>query len=103
MSNYPLPDAVTSPRLQWTLIKVLFRGDAADPALHDPEGYSVAVGRWDGQPCLGIRWNCNESRPVGNPQSRGLPTWFIVPKELEAAILSTLTSNSQALARTFLA
>jgi hypothetical protein len=103
MSNYPLPDAVTSPRLQWHLTKVLFRGDATDPSKHDPHGYSIAVGKWgDGdnkKPCLAIRWNCNEERPVGNPQSRGLPTWFIIPKEIEAAILSTLPAEAKDLAR----
>lgn len=23
---------------------------------------------------------------IGNPQSRGVPTWFVIPKELETAI-----------------
>ena len=102
MDDYPLPDTVISPRLHWSLIKVLFRGDSGDPSKHHPDGYSVAVGKWDNTPCLAIRWNCNEERPVGNPQSRGLPTWFIVPKELEAGILSTLSMEAQSFARSIL-
>jgi hypothetical protein len=29
---------------------------------------------------------------VGTPQSRGLPTWFILPEELHEAILKTVDS-----------
>ena len=28
---------------------------------------------------LAMRWNGNKENPLGNPQSRGLSTWFIVP------------------------
>jgi hypothetical protein len=71
MNAFPQPEDVTAPKLHWSLIKVLYNGG--------PEEYSVAVGKWDNEPCLAIRWNACEWRPVGNPQSRGLPTWFILP------------------------
>ena len=103
MNHYPQPEDVTSPKLHWTLIKVLFKGDPHNPTNHDPEGYSVAVGMWDGHPCLAIRWNANEERPVGNPQSRGLPTWFIVPDDLVNPILSTVEPDVQVYARNILA
>lgn len=46
-------------------------------------GWSVAEGTWEGSACLGLRWNgSNEEPSIGNPQSRGNPTWFIVPDEL---------------------
>ena len=35
---------------------------------------------------LGIRWNGEPSSPLGNPQSRGIPTWFIVPDELRDVV-----------------
>ncbi len=37
---------------------------------------------------MGVRWNGDNSNSgIGNPQSRGLATWFIVPKELQEVIL----------------
>jgi hypothetical protein len=97
-----MPDEVTAPRLRWRLIKVLFRGDHDDPGNHEPEGYSVAVGLWDGDPCLAVRWNANPDRPLGNPHSRGLPTWFIVPPGLDRAVLSTLPADAQTYVRTIM-
>jgi hypothetical protein len=39
---------------------------------------------FDGEERIGIRWNGREEQPeIGNPQSRGKPTWFVVPRELE--------------------
>lgn len=102
MDKFTQPENVTSPRLNWRLIKVLFRGDPSDPEKHDPENYSVAVGMWDDQPCLAIRWNCNKDRPVGHPHSRGLPTWFIVPEGLGEAILKTLPPDAESFARSIL-
>ena len=102
MSKYPLPEEVTAPRLRWKLIKVLYKGDPSDPEKHDPEGYSIALGMWDDVPCLAVRWNACEERPAGNPQSRGLPTWFVIPKELAEPILSTLTDEARTFAKTLL-
>jgi len=34
-----------------------------------------------------MRWNGNKENPIGNPQSRGLPTWFIVPEQYWKQIL----------------
>ena len=36
-----------------------------------------------------MRWNGNRENPIGNPQSRGLPTWFIVPDEHARQIIET--------------
>jgi hypothetical protein len=36
-----------------------------------------------------MRWNGNEESPLGNPQSRGLATWFIVPEQHWKQILRT--------------
>lgn len=99
MNTFPLPEEVTAPRMHWRLIKVLYKGDPTDPEEHVPDNYSVAVGMWDDQPSLAIRWNCNEERPVGHPHSRGLPTWFIVPKELVESFLTALPPDVQSFAR----
>jgi hypothetical protein len=51
-------------------------------------GWSVARVGWEGTGRLGIRWNGAEHGPgIGNPQSRGNATWFILPEEFERAIL----------------
>jgi hypothetical protein len=51
-------------------------------------GSSVALLEWEGKECVGIRWNGEEGQPgIGNPQSHGQPTWFVVPDELESAVL----------------
>ncbi len=52
-----------------------------------------------------LRWNGDgdEESPVGNPQSLGLPTWFILPEgKITEAILSTLPSDQHTMARSFL-
>jgi len=49
-----------------------------------------------------MRWNGdNDENPIGNPQSRGLPTWFVVPKGYVETILSTLPADKLTLARNF--
>src|SRR5262249_49469391 len=44
--------------------------------------WSLAALDWDGTPSLGIRRNGDSGNPIGNPQSRGIPTRFILPPEV---------------------
>jgi hypothetical protein len=81
-NDYVIPIDVTSPKRQWTLVGVLFDRGENDIA--------VAMGLWNGTPVLAMRWNGGEENPIGNPQSRGLATWFIVPDEFRKAILDRL-------------
>lgn len=41
--------------------------------------------------CLGARWNGSQSpgspERLGNPQSRGYATWFVIPAELAAHLI----------------
>lgn len=94
MSEFPEPEEVTTPKLHWSLIKVLYKGP--------PDDYSLAIGKWDQKPVLAVRWNACEWRPLGNPQSRGLPTWFVLPERLVDPILQTLDAETRAFARKFL-
>jgi len=80
------PAQVTSPRRHWTLVAVVLDGGEGN--------WAAAIGRWDGKPVLVIRWNGNDDNPIGNPQSRGLPTWFVVPDELRGSILETILRAS---------
>src|SRR5882672_4217503 len=76
---------VHAPKRFWSLIHVIFDGG--------PGGSSLAIGRWENKPVLAMRWNGTEDNPLGNPQSRGLPTWFIVPDQHWKQILETEQYN----------
>jgi len=72
------PEDVRSPRAHWTLIDVLYDGGDDEHAL--------AIGEWDASRVLAARWN-GKAKEIGNPQSRGLPTWFVLPECYWAAVL----------------
>lgn len=84
--GYVKPEDVLSPKNRWRLRQVL----------HDSGegGWSAAEGQWDNEglwsDVLAIRWNGTEGAEIGNPQSRGLATWFIVPGELEEPVRTAI-------------
>jgi len=51
------------------------------------EKWAIVTLAWDKKPRLGIRWFWGSK---GNPNSRGNPTWFILPNELNNSILNGL-------------
>src|SRR5258708_5777444 len=56
--------------------------------VHNHGEWSVVELNWEGEERVGIRWNGKEGETgVGNPQSRGHPTWFVLPPELKEAVL----------------
>jgi hypothetical protein len=73
------PTTVRSPKAHWTLIDVLYDGGNDE--------HSLAIGEWDGTRVLAARWNGASAKEIGNPQSRGLPTWFVLPEVYWAALL----------------
>ena len=87
------PNNVRSPKEHWQLIDVLFDGG--------PDGFSLALGEWDHERVLAIRWNGAEGE-LGSPQSRGLPIWFILPDVLRAAVLTLVPPEKRALAEALL-
>lgn len=88
MADYVKPDDVHAPKRRWQLFHVLFDGgDRTHPRAEPNSTVSLAIGRWDERPALAIRWNGTKDEPLGNPQSRGLPTWFIVPDQYVQPIL----------------
>lgn len=97
--SYVKPADVHAPKRFWTLIHVIFDGG--------PGGSSLAIGRWKNNPVLAMRWNGSDDNSLGNPQSRGLPTWFIVPEQHWRQILETeqyaaIKEDTLNLARNFL-
>jgi hypothetical protein len=87
MGVYTDPHDVTSPRVSISnLHPVCDRGEWES---------SVALLDWDHKQRVGVRWNGGtdpdtKNLSPGNPQSRGLPTWFVLPEEFSPAILQTL-------------
>lgn len=81
------PKTVDSPRANWKLIEVLRNGKKNNKGDDDA---SLAIGEWDGERVFAMRWNGSSKDPrgVGNPQSRGLPTWFILPYWMNDTILA---------------
>jgi hypothetical protein len=102
--TYIRPSDVCSPKRLWSLVQVLFDGGEDRPG--NPSNNSLAIGLWGGKPVLAMRWNGNKENPLGNPQSRGLPTWFIVPEQHWKQILETeqyrFSDDKIAFARSFL-
>ena len=80
--SYVDPHDVTSPQERWKLSHVLYDGGKG--------GWSAATGSWkDGdtwEEVLAIRWNGEGENAIGQPQSHGLPTWFIVPDEVAGVL-----------------
>lgn len=105
MSTFVTPDKVVSPRKYWSLIRVLETGNQPDS---HGERVAVAIGNWknwttsEESKVLAMRWNGDEDRPLGTPQSRGLPTWFIVPRRFQDAVIDTLSKDDQQLVKTLL-
>lgn len=86
--TYIDPTKVVSPKALWKLGKVIF---------NDGKGsWSIAEGKWDGKSVLGIRWNGSDNvAGVGNPQSRGCATWFVLPDELRHVVEAFAVRQAQ--------
>lgn len=91
---YVPPNEVHSPRASWNLVEVLLDRGEGDCA--------YAMGEWDGDRRIGFRWNGTTERPIGNPQSRGLPTYTMLDPELHEAVIGMLPPDKQAVARRYL-
>lgn len=54
--------------------------------LLDNGWYSIIFGIFDGDECLGERWNGN-GKDRGFPSTHGHPQWHVVPEFLQSAVL----------------
>ena len=86
---YVRPEEVIGPKRSWQLVQVLFDGGPSGTQIEGLTGTALAIGRWEGKPKLAIRWNGNGSNRIGNPQSRGVPTWFVLPDHDALQILES--------------
>ena len=55
------------------------------------ERWAIVALDYNDEPCLGIRWFVNEN---GSPFSRGYPVWFLLPSDLNTALLDGLELDS---------
>jgi len=87
---YIEPQSVITPQNRVGSVDVIYNGG--------PGAWSAALLEFDGREAVGIRWNGSEDEPgIGNPQSHGRPTWFVVPSGLDALVREQAEhlSNSQ--------
>ena len=83
--SYVDPNTVLSPKGSIKDLEVIYNGGE--------NSWSLARMKWDDSPVIAMRWNGGSSnrRPsIGNPSSRGYPTWFVVPDNVGEAIESML-------------
>lgn len=86
--RYNNPSNVLSPRNKIKNVQVLFDGG------NKHGSYSVAKLKWNNNDVIGVRWNISENEAynedkksgrkvsLGEPNSRGYSTWFILPDDL---------------------
>lgn len=84
--TYHDPHTVLNPHKFIRKIEVLYDGKE--------DGFSMALIDWEGLDHIGIRWNVaakEQSDPekqtgrvkcAGSPSTAGIPSWFILPREL---------------------
>ncbi|WP_295608618.1 hypothetical protein [uncultured Lamprocystis sp.] len=77
--SYISPEAVQGPKKRVSNVRVVYDGG--------PGGGAVCELEWEGEPGVAIRWTGEDDWPLGNPQSRGNPTWFLVPAEFQEVVL----------------
>jgi hypothetical protein len=92
--GYIKPLEVISPKALWQLHEVLIDHGAGSGA--------YALGLWDDRPRIGFRWNGDDANRIGNPQSRGLPTWTMLHPELHEAVIQLLPPEKQDRVRSYL-
>jgi len=84
--HYIQPELVISPKGMVSDLNILINTGE--------EGWALARLKWDGDPSIAIRWNGgskdNRFPGIGNPQSRGVPTWFILPSEIGEVIVEKM-------------
>lgn len=56
------------------------------------KGWSLASMVWDGDQCVGCRWDgdLSDAADLGNPMSHAKGTWFILPEPVASAALAAI-------------
>jgi hypothetical protein len=92
--SYQNPTQVKSPKDAVRHLKVIYDGGEQADDYSEWEGWSVAELEWYEEPTMACRWNGSTTNQdvseIGNPQSRGNATWFIIPRPLQDVIKARL-------------
>lgn len=85
--DYVKPEEVTSPKDSVSNVEVLYEGK---------EG-SCAIARliWDGEECIGIRWNGTAENPNGYPSSFGHPCWLVLDDDAVKVISAIILERNK--------
>jgi hypothetical protein len=76
---YVNPETVLTPKNRIRSVQVLYNGGQ--------HSWSLALVDFDDAERVGFRWNgADDETGIGNPQSRGKPTWAILPPELASVV-----------------
>ena len=87
---YNKPQDVLSPKKQIKSVKVIHDDGEGSWSMAELEWiHHDQNGVWT-DTCLGFRWNGWGDKPLGNPQSRGQSTWFLLPGEMPEHIFNRL-------------
>lgn len=81
------PKIVQSPKGRVKNLNVIFDGGEGS--------YSIAHMDWDGNAAVGVRWNGGDTEGLGNPQSRGIATWFILPDKIAALVKANIDGSRE--------
>ena len=84
---YILPRDVTAPKEHWMLHRVLIEGTIGKPA--------YALGTWDGERCIGARWNGTDDNEVGWPRIYTHPCWHIIDNKLCDGVIALLPNYAE--------
>ena len=70
--------------------------------IDEGEGYyAIALLKWNNEYSVGMRWNGGEGgeggqfKGIGNPQSRGVATWFILPNDIAKLLLTAILNDKK--------
>lgn len=85
--SYTDPSKVISPKSSVSAVRIL--EDKQE------KSFSVARLRYNQHEELACRWNGSEDEPSGHPNSRGIPTWFLIPKEMREDILGGVIKRAK--------
>ena len=88
-----LPDLVRSPKERIRELRVIYTNREERWSIAEIDWYHRNDDEWRWR--VGIRWDGEEDE-LGNPQSSGHPTWFILP---EAEIGPMILEHGRTLAR----
>ena len=86
-SQYPDPSKVLSPKWAVKSVRVI-----EDQGVNR---HSVARLMYEDKSIIACRWNGGEGEPHGHPNSRGIPTWFVLPDSIAKDVLSGIVSRAR--------